>query len=83
MPKFTKKCMVKSVTWLAGDVKGTHTFIEKSRARSSRCCGQPSVVGRVGNIGVDINWDASPVSSPATVLIHCGEVNKSQKVKSQ
>ena len=53
----------------------THTFIEKSRARSSRCCGQP-FVGRLGNMGVDINWDASPVSSPATVLIRCGEVNK-------
>ena len=33
-------------------------------------------MGGVGNIGVDINWDASPVSSPATVLIHCGEVHK-------
>ena len=28
------------------------------------------------NKGVDIDWDASPVSSPAMVLIHCGEVNK-------
>ena len=52
-----------------------HTLIEKSRARSSRCCGQP-FVDRVGNKGNDINWDRSPVSSPATVLIHCGEVNK-------
>ena len=47
----------------------------KSRSRSSRCCGQP-IAGRVGNKGVDINWEASPVSSPSTVLIHCGEVNK-------
>ena len=38
-------------------------------------------MGRVGNRGVDINWDASPVSSPARVLIHCGEVNKVNKVK--
>ena len=49
--------------------------MEKSRACSSRCCGQ-LFVGRVGNKGNDINWDASPVSSPATVLTHCGEVNK-------
>ena len=35
-------------------------------------------MGRVGNKGSDINWDVSPVSSPATVLTHCGEVNKSQ-----
>ena len=27
----------------------THTFIEKSRARSSRCCGQP-FVGQVGTV---------------------------------
>ena len=33
-------------------------------------------MGWVGNKGNDINWDGSPVSSPATVLIHCGEVNK-------
>ena len=57
----------------------THTFIEKSRARSSRCCSQP-LVGWVGNKGVDINWDASPVSTPATVLIQCGEVNKVNEV---
>ena len=36
-------------------------------------------MGWVGNKGVDINWDTSPVSSPATVLIHCGEVNKVNK----
>ena len=33
-------------------------------------------VGRVGNRGGNINWDASPVSSPATVFIYCGEVDK-------
>ena len=33
-------------------------------------------MGRVGNKGVDIYWDASPVSSPGTVLTQCGEVNK-------
>ena len=27
-------------------------------------------------MGVNINWDTSPISSPAAVLIHCGEVNK-------
>ena len=53
--------------------KNTHTFIEKSRARNSWCCGQP-LVGWVRNKGVNISWDASPVSSPATVLIHCGKV---------
>ena len=31
--------------------------------------------GWVGNEGVDINWDASPVSSPVTVLSHCGDFN--------
>ena len=35
-------------------------------------------MGRVGNKGNDINWDTSSVSSPATVLNHCREVNKSQ-----
>ena len=30
-------------------------------------------MGWVGNEGVDINWDASPVSSPFTVLSHRGE----------
>ena len=40
-------------------------------------------MGRVGDIRVDINWDASPVSSPATALIHCGKINKVDKVKSQ
>ena len=30
----------------------------------------------VGNEGVDINWDASPVSSPVTVLSHRGEFKK-------
>ena len=35
----------------------------------------------MGNIAVDINWDASPVSSPVTVLIHCGEVSKKTKKK--
>ena len=38
-------------------------------------------MGQVGNKGNDINWDASPVSSPATVLIHCGEVNKVKVIK--
>ena len=33
-------------------------------------------MGRVGYKGSDINWDTIPVSSPATVLIHCGKVNK-------
>ena len=33
-------------------------------------------VGRVGNRGGNINWDASPVSSPVTVFIHCGEGEK-------
>ena len=47
-------------------------------ACSYECCGQPSV-GRVGNKGVDINWDASSVSSPAMLLIHGGEVNKVNK----
>ena len=46
----------------------------KSRARSSRCCGQ-RFVGRGGNRGGNINWNASPVSSPATVFIYCGEVD--------
>ena len=55
--------------------RSTHTFINKSWARSSRCCGQP-FLGRVGNKGNDIYWDASPVSSPATELTQCGEVNK-------
>ena len=36
---------------------------------SFRCGGQP-FVDRVGNKGNDINWDGSPVSSPAKVLIH-------------
>ena len=30
----------------------------------------------VGNEGVDINWDVSAVSSPATVLSHRGEFKK-------
>ena len=30
----------------------------------------------VGNEGVDINWNVSPVSSPVTVLSHRGEFNK-------
>lgn len=50
-------------------------LIDKSRVRSSHCCGQ-LFVSRVGNEGVDINWDANPGSSPAKVLIHCGKVNK-------
>ena len=33
-------------------------------------------MGWVGNEVVDINWDASPVSSPVTVLSHRGEFNK-------
>ena len=33
-------------------------------------------MGWVGNKGVDINWDASPVSSPVTVLSHRGEFKK-------
>ena len=33
-------------------------------------------MGRVGNEGVDIKLDASPFSSPATVLSHCGEFSK-------
>ena len=33
-------------------------------------------MGRVGNEGVDIKLDASPFSSPAIVLSHCGEFNK-------
>ena len=42
--------------------------------------------GWVGNEGVDINWDASPVSSPVTVLSHCGKfivLNKSDVKKSK
>ena len=38
-------------------------------------------MGRVGNKVNDINWDASLVSSPATVLIHCGDVNKVKKIE--
>ena len=30
----------------------------------------------VGNEGVDINWNVSPVSSPVTVLSHRGKFNK-------
>ena len=30
----------------------------------------------VGNEGVDINWNVSPVSSPVTVLSHSGKFNK-------
>ena len=33
-------------------------------------------MGWVGNEGVDINWDTSPVSSPVTVLSHRGEFKK-------
>ena len=33
-------------------------------------------MGWVGNEGVDINWDTSPVSSPFTVLSHLGELKK-------
>ena len=33
-------------------------------------------MGRVGNEGVDIKLDASPFSSPVTILSHCGEFNK-------
>ena len=32
-------------------------------------------MGLVGNEGVDISWDVSPVSSPATVLSHRDEFN--------
>ena len=38
-------------------------------------------MGRVGNIGDDINWDASPVSSPATALTHCVKVNTVNKLQ--
>jgi len=34
------------------------------------------IVGWVGNEGVDISWDVSPVSSPVNVLSHRGEFNK-------
>ena len=47
-------------------------LIDKSRARSFCCCGQP-FMSRVGKEGVTINC---PGPSPATVLIHCGKVNK-------
>ena len=30
----------------------------------------------MGNEGVNINWDVSPVSSPVTVLSHSDEFNK-------
>ena len=33
-------------------------------------------MGWLGNKGVDINWDTRPVSSPVTVLSHCGEFSK-------
>ena len=33
-------------------------------------------MGWVSNEWVDINWDASPVSSPVTALSHRGEFNK-------
>lgn len=33
-------------------------------------------MGKVGNEGVDIKLDASPFSSPVTILSHCGEFNK-------
>ena len=33
-------------------------------------------MGRVGNKGVDIKLDASPFSSPVTMLSHRGEFNK-------
>ena len=33
-------------------------------------------MGWVGNKGVDINWDISPVASPVTMLSHPGEFNK-------
>ena len=33
-------------------------------------------MGWVGNEGVNINWNVSPVSSPVTVLSHHGEFNK-------
>lgn len=33
-------------------------------------------MGRVGNEGVDIKLDASPFSSPVTILSHCCEFNK-------
>jgi len=35
-----------------------------------------SLMGWVGNEGVDISWDMSPVSNPFSVLSHHGEFNK-------
>ena len=32
-------------------------------------------MGWVGNGGVDINWDISPVSSPYTMLSHYGKIS--------
>ena len=39
------------------------------------CVVQP-FMGWLGNEGVDINWNVSPVSSPVTLLSHRGEFNK-------
>ena len=55
--------------------KRTNTQFVKSRGRRPWFCGT-TFYGRVGNEGVDINWDTSPVSSPFTVLSHRGEFKK-------
>ena len=61
-----------------------HVWDDKDPTHLSKRVGHvvPGVVvnlswaGWVIKAGVDINWDASPVSSSAALLIHCGEVNK-------
>ena len=57
--------------------KRTHTAVRKEYVGGVDPSGvvQP-FMGWVRNEGVDINWDARPVSSPVIVLSHRGEFNK-------
>ena len=54
--------------------KRNHTAVRKGRGVEPGGVVQ-LFMGFVGNKGVDINWDVSPVSSPATVLSHRVEFN--------
>ena len=59
------------------DVKEpTLLFVGRVRGVDTSGVVQLSFMGWVGNEGVDIIWDTSPVSSPVTVLSHRGEFHK-------
>lgn len=57
------------------EVTGSYPSRANTQGLETSSVVQP-FMGRVGNEGVDIKLDASPFSSPVTILSHCGEFNK-------